>query len=462
MTNHFQGLLNYIYFRKLDAFIVFKLDLPFDLNVNFDFQEILVGDLNVDFLSKTSRNIALKSERKWQESINICGRDVVSVSIGGAINGDVKYTNSIMSLMIIIPIYDDELDACTSAFRIDDSRALLISNIMYLLRNKINEKLVEDFNLDVSLYGAERALIYKLNRMNGTLRIISGLMSPGYHLNKEKKLPRSAFNSISNDSICVWRYYANKCEIAYNLHQNLDCVLFAAIAIEAYINSVYMFNGLKSNEDNVFKSLKFLKKNNYIDRDAYGEIKSAFGKIHIYRNEIVHGKTNSIFQERKKANDAYESIVGLFSKKVPNDTNEESICYSTFKSKLSKALKDMGEKNFESAIKIFDYFLENNVYYYVSNYYLGLCYLFLNKPNKAKPFFDICRDERFFYPQALYYLSCIEKIEGNKEMFHELKKECLEYINCYSKNKTEMYINIIRDLDNYENQDVITVRLLWI
>ena len=53
MTKENRELLNYIHFRNIDTFILYRLDLPFDLNVNFDFHEILTNDLNVNFLQKT-------------------------------------------------------------------------------------------------------------------------------------------------------------------------------------------------------------------------------------------------------------------------------------------------------------------------------------------------------------------------------------------------------------------------
>lgn len=462
MTKENRELLNYIYFRNIDTFILYRLDLPFDLNVNFDFHEILTNDLNVNFLQKTNRLIALKSEKRWQESINICGRDVVSVSIDGAIDGDVKYTNSIMSLKIIVPVFKDELGNCLSAFRDDNNRALLISNIMYLLRNKINEILVEDFNLDVSLYGAERALIFQLNETKNSFEIISGLMSQGYRLKKEKRLHQSSYTYINNDSICIWRYYANKCEISYNFYQNLDCVLFAAMAIESYINHLYIVNGLDNHDDNVFKSLKYLKENNLISLDDYKEIKSSFGKIHVFRNEIVHGKIQSIFQEREKAQEAYETIVAFFNNKISDDPNIKSTGFPLYKQRLSSTIKMMAEKKFEIAAKEFEWFLENNYYYSISNYYLGVCHLFMKELQKAKTYFNVCYSEHLFFSQTLYYLACIEKIDGNGELFIKFKKELLEYINKSVKNKTEMYMSIVQDLDEFENQNIINVKLFWI
>lgn len=111
----------------------------------------------------------------------------------------------------------------------------------------------------------------------------------------------------------MWRYFANKCEIAYNLNQNFDCILFAAFAIESYVNSIFVRNGQTNHFDNLFRAASALGEEGLISADEQSRIESAFGKIRDYRNEIAHGRIDSILQERKKATIAYGSVVSLFS-----------------------------------------------------------------------------------------------------------------------------------------------------
>ena len=407
MPNRVNSMLPYALCKDLKYSIIYDLDLPFEINAIFNFHEIEINNLNVSFLKKKKRVIVLKSDRSWQESVNICGRNVVSVDLKDYENNKVKYISSITSLQIMVPLFEEEKNNCLTAFNDQDNRALLLSNIMYLIKYKFNEVLATDFNLDVSTFGAERAAIYEVDDNLEQLHLIGGLISPKYSFTQEKKMPTGSVELINNDSLCMWRYYANKCEISYNLNQNLDCILFAAIAIESYVNYIFKSNGKENHDENLFNAIKTLKQEGFLVNGDDRKIKSAFGKIKDYRNEIVHGRVDTVLQERRKATMAYDAIVSLFSEVALPPSTKKAEDYLSLNKRFQNIVAIIRGKDFDSQISELEWFADNGKFVQAAHFYLGICYFFRKELAQALSCFVECYKSKRFYIQSVYYLANI-------------------------------------------------------
>lgn len=441
MPGRIDSILPYACCKDIKHFVVYDLDLPFDLNASFDYHEITVKNLDVDFLNNNKRSIVLKSERLWQESTNICGRDVVQVNITNYNSNKIVYTSVITSLQIMVPIFDNEMETFLEAFKSHDNIALLLSNIMYILKNKFNEVLATDFVFDVSTYGAERAAVYELTNDFDRLHLINGVISPRYSFRQEKKMSQGTINSIKEDSFCMWRLFANKCEIAYNLNQNLDCILFAAISIESYVESLFINFGLKNTYDTLFKAIKHLKESKNIESKEHKRIEAAFGKINRFRNDIVHGKIGTIIQERTKARIAYETIVEFYSNKPQQLDNVRPPRYGSIYKKFNDIVRIIRTGDFKSQVDNLIKFANSGYFVQSANFYLGVCFFQTANYDFAKRYFIKCRDAKRYYIQSIYYLALIAKISNNQSNLIKIINEGKEYINSL-KNKEPLHASI--------------------
>ena len=438
-----QSLLKHALMREYKNVAIYNLDLPFDLNAVFSCHELVIDKLNVDALSKHVRAITIQSKKYWQTSNNICGKDVVSVKVGSFGENGVEYTSSITSMQLMVPIYDDEIESFLKWIQTNDSASELLLNIMYVLKNKFNEILAMDFDLDVSIFGAERVLVLKLNDNTDEYEVEYGNLSPHYYLKKTKKMPIGSLNLIDNSNVCMWRYYANKCEISFNLKQNLDCILFAAIAIESYVCSLFVEAKKEYEEGSFFESIHSLFKEKRITKEEYNKLKTSFGKIKNYRNEIVHGKLKSVLQERSKAIVAYDSVVKIFGEK---EQGESKTCNNNIKDaeiKMSNVVKAIRSACFDAALNDLKWLEKNNFYFYSVTYCFGLFY-FVKKDFKiAKSYFEKCYQVKRRFIQSVYYLALIAKYCGDVFEFEKYKSECVSYLENVSSKK-QFYEDIKR------------------
>ena len=441
MPSRIDSILPYACCKDIKHFVVYDLDLPFDLKASFDFHEITVKNLDVDFLNKNERSIVLKSERLWQESTNICGRDVIQVDITNYNSNKIVYTSVITSLQIMVPIFDNEMGTFLAAFKSHDNIALLLSNIMYILKNKFNEVLATDFAFDVSTYGAERAAVYELANDFGRLHLINGVISPKYSFRQEKKMSQGTINSIKEDSCFMLILFANKCEIAYNLNQNLDCILFAAISIESYVESLFNSFDIKNTYDNLFQAIKHLKESKYIENKERKRIEAAFGKINRFRNDIVHGKMGTIIQERDKARIAYETIVDFYSNNPQQIDNTQQPSYCRIYKEFDDIVKVIRTGDFKSQIDNLIKFANSGYFVQSANFYLGVCFFQTANYDIAKRYFIKCHDAKRYYIQSIYYLALIAKISNDQSSLIKIINEGKEYINSL-KNKEPLHVSI--------------------
>ena len=262
---------------------------------------------------------------------------------------------------------------------------------------------------------------------------------------------------ITGDAVCMWRFYANKCEISYNLNQNLDCILFAAIAIESYVNSIFKDKGLVNTEDNLFAALKTLKDNKHLSSSEYLSIKKAFGKIKDFRNGIVHGRVESVLQERRMAAIAYNSIVTLFAGIIFQPTPKTAQRFSNLKAKFETIVSTIRNKDFDSQIPDLEWFVNKKTYMQAAHYYLGICHLYRKEYEEARRNFLECYKAKRFYIQSVYSLAVIECLTKNNNQYSSYIREGIDYIIAQEK-PSKLCINIkmaLESLQKYKDKSKI-------
>lgn len=433
--------VEYSYMKDIKHMVLYYLDLPFVLGIDMPYHEMTINNCYVDFLHPVNRFITFFSEKKWQDTENLPGKTVITVT---PTSDGVLYKSEISKVCVFVEIKDDEYDNVCSIFKANkDQRALLLHNIMYILRNKLTEIRTDTFDLDVSQFGAERVMLLSHDNSFEILTADHFTISPKYNYKKKYQLPIGGTEQVNGSSVIIWRYYAKKCEMAFNEYQNLDCILFAGITFESYASQLLHENGLyeKYYSDNVnpgfFDIIKYLKEKEAINNEQYKLLKETFGKIKDYRNDVVHGKINSIMQERNKAITAYNSVVTAFS-----TIQFESLICKKLNIKLEREnMNELVNKFRNSDFSCLDGFKKNicdHVFVICSIFYIG-CIKYIKKDyDKAIKCFEECRNKKRFYVQSLYYLSKINIAVNNEEKLIKYTNELNNYINSGQASEQEI------------------------
>jgi hypothetical protein len=427
-----EQVIEYSCMKDIKHMVIYYLDLPFVLGIDMPYHEMTINNCYVEFLQPVNRFITFFSEKKWQDTKDLPGKTVISVT---PTSDGVRYTSEISKVCIFIEIKDDEYDNVYSIFKADkDQRAILLHNIMYILRNKLTEIRTDTFDLDVSQFGAERVMLLSHDNSFETFEADHFIISPKYKYKKEYQLPVGGTEQVNGSSVIIWRYYAKKCEIAFNEYQNLDCILFAGITFESYASYLLHKNGLydKYYSDNVnpgfFDIIKYLKQENAINKERYILLKGSFGQIKDYRNDVVHGKINSIMQERNKAIIAYNSVVTAFSTIQFENSIGKHMNIKAESENMNELVNKFRNKDY-SCLDGFKKNIVNNIFVMCSTYYIGLINYYKKDYDEASKCFEKCCNKKRFFVQSLYNLCKISIAINSDEKLVKFANELNDYIN---------------------------------
>ena len=348
-------LMHYAISHDIMFFLFLLLDIPFDIPVCKPIQELLIKNMKLNPFLDTNRFVAFHTVKDWIESNRIPGRDVVNAKFcePNTLGDKVIYTSQFNETKILIQVHESEVEQINNSMTDRNFRSSLLMRVLSILEYKLVEIKGFEFGSQFLNFGADRVFLFKVDKELGQIKAINFVITNNYSINLEHKIPMGTDSELSNDDLCIWRYYANRCEISYRNNQNLDCILFAAICIESYINNLLIEKDLLSDYKNhiskameyltqyknkeisssslikkidqekdeetysnsVYGKIRYLFDKKVIDLDQKSKLKFFFGRINELRNKIVHGDLDSLLFPRDDAETAYNSIVELFTNK---------------------------------------------------------------------------------------------------------------------------------------------------
>ena len=242
-----------------------------------------------------------------------------------------RYTYNVSSVDIQLEIFDEEVEFAKEYFHNKKNDIEILSgifqNILLVFSQAYNEALAgtEFLKPVANHYGPFlTSFIFKENnepKMYGTKMTVS------YSLMKINKQKVFDIDDVKTECL-MWRYYFNKAKNSYDLFDNLDTILSAAISLESYAVNLLKENNLekeveqiKSIKGNIsfFDEIKLLEKNSVIDKQKAKKIKQCFSKLKDNRNMIVHGDLDSTIISRDYAEESINSLIELYEN-IANDS----------------------------------------------------------------------------------------------------------------------------------------------
>lgn len=450
----------YAKLRDIKYFLLFILDFPFSIPLP-PILEMVVGSILIEpFIDEKKRFFAVCSEHYWSKSIDVPGREVVSTTIRpDQLDECVEYQQQSTRAKLILQIHDNEVGRVKELLNESGFRSVLLIRLLSILEIKLVEIKGFSFGSEYIHYGADRVLLFQYDDNVDQIEMIQSKITCNYVMEWSHSLKVGSNDFLCSDDTCMWRYYANRCEIAYNRKQNTDCVLYAAISIESYIHQLLVdndlidcFESIKNNDskmlkkyktgelsgdeflrqicetnnysDSVFGEVLFLFEKKVIDETAKRNIEKSFGRINQTRNAIVHGNMDSVLISDAIATKAYVSMLAVFSeigfgKPIFNQPNLRFICKGIDEVSNSCNHED------DSTEQEFQCFVDNNLYYSFSSFNLGLINYRKGELDEAKKFFMVCVERRRYMIESYYYLAKIAYSHNDKELMNRYKNEGL-------------------------------------
>lgn len=451
---------SYAKLRDLKFFILFILDFPFSIPLSPFIEMTVSSILTEPFQEKRERFFAVCSEYYWSESVDIPGREVISATIiPNQLDESIKYTQQSTRVKLIVQVHSDEVDKTEEILDKPALKSKLLIRLLSILEIKLVEVKGFSFGSEFINYGADRVLLFRYDDNVDRIEMIHSMIACKYTIDWSHYLTVGTDNHLCSDDTCMWRYYANRSEIAYNRKQNTDCVLYAAISIESFIhqlmldnNLISRFESIKNNDlkmlkkykageitddeflksingsvnysDSVFGEVSFLFENKVISNSTKKNIEKCFGKINQTRNAIVHGDMESVLISDEIAKKAYESMVAVFHEMEFGETERTQLNLR----KLNKEIEIISEKcknGDNSTEQEFLRLLDDNISYSFSCFNLGIINYSKADYDRSKYYFLKCIEKKRYLIESYYYLAKIALLQKDYELRDKYKSQGL-------------------------------------
>lgn len=403
----------------LKNFLLFDCSIPYELNLDLDVYKIESSNdlINNNLLNRCKRKIIFAVTERCLENQKLPSK---SSFVYNPSSND--YTTYVTDITILIEIFDGEK---ISEEFIGKKKTLIeiFQNAINFFAAKYNE--INDGNDFLIPFaenlGRQLTSYYERDSISGKYEMKNFILSGNYRTSEiNKKNSENIRNALERPYI-IWKYFFNKCKYSYERYDNLDCILSAAISLEAYIESLIDKNGLRDkfneylkekNKNNIsyFQETQFLEENLILSKEEKDFCNTMFGKINSIRNDIVHGKIDTPILSRECAQKAKDGCVDFFEKFENENINfEEQLgklpneyYFSDANAFINKGYKLMHTDSFEEAINIFSENISKNMYLDYSYYNRGICFFKTNKFKEAIEDFKYCIINKFYLIESLY------------------------------------------------------------
>jgi len=285
----------------------------------------------------------------------------------------------------------------------------------------------------------------------------------------------------------MWRFYLNKAKYCFSIRMYIECILYAAMSIEAYLMQIIKEHNLYDDYiafANNGNTLGFTTAKNYIRKKALIDIKrinmidKTYKKIKSQRAQIVHGLADTPYLDSSLVeqtciglNKIFDEIEKEYQRKMTKEAGSTNWYYKCHDLMKIKKLCDL-EKH-EEAIKLLSENIANDVYVDVSYFNRACAYSVLGKSNEAIADFKICLKNKYkitetydrlgkeYFKQAEFtkanetYNCAIEADENNQLLYHN-RANVLIHLKKYEEALRDMTkaIEIEPSATNYNGRAV--------
>ncbi len=293
--------------EKVDIknFIYMEGKLPYSLNISTD---LYIFTMNIDLNSIydesfRKRQVCFFTSQKWIDGQKV--PSLKSVLKYNILTGE--YTNIINTFKIVVEIFDEELSELKINNYDNERERKLFQAVLSYISEKYNQAKMGNDYISISIEDGGSTPISLYTKSQDGYKNESIAIFPALSLQKFTKHMELDFKSILQQNDIVWLYYYNLAIYSYNKQDYLNTIIYSSISIEAYLNYLISINnmlkdfnlynkGLIINKQvpGFFTTINFLLDKNLITEDLSKNIKKCCGILRDKRNDIIHGKINSI------------------------------------------------------------------------------------------------------------------------------------------------------------------------
>ena len=212
-----------------------------------------------------------------------------------------------------------------------------------------------------------------------------------------------------DSTFVMWRFYLNRAKYCFSIRMNIECILYAAMSIEAYLMQVIKEQSLYddyitfANNGNTlgFTTAKnFIRNKDLLNDEKIKLIDKIYKKIKSQRTQIVHGIAETPYLDSQLAKQTcigleriFEELEKIYENKMMKEQGDSNWYYRCHDMMKIKKLCDVGK--YDDAIKLLSENINNNVYVDVSYFNRACCYSVLGNSHAAVEDFNICLTNKY-------------------------------------------------------------------
>lgn len=366
----------------------------------------------------------------------------------------------------------------------------LYRNVMENFAYKYNQAASGKSFLDPVFYSTTAFYFrtFYRKRLDGEFKLSTGKIIPMVGGKRGINAKEWDIDKAIDSEFVMWRFYLNKAKYCFSIRMYIECILYAAMSIEAYMMQVIKAYGLYD-EYYVFagngKALGFQTAKNYIrnksllDTKEISLIEKTYTKIKGHRNQIVHGIVETPYLDGELAKQTcigldkiFNQMEKMYEAKMSKKEGEKNWYYMCHDMLEVKKLCDL--KKYNEAIRLLSENIENDVYVDVSYFNRACVYSVLGKFDEAITDFNMClknkyritetydrlgkeyiRKKEFVKANEIYDLAI--DADGNSSLPYHNRANVLIYLKKYEEALRDMNkaIKIDPSATNYKGRAVV-------
>lgn len=453
------SLTNFIHFKvTLRDKLFFELDV---INTTIDFA--------FDSKKVRTRRVIYACNTKWiYKQSTPPGYETGFVSYHFATN-QYDFEISYMDIFVEYEIREGEIlkkDSQESDVQIRKLFGKVMENFAY----KYNEAAAGKSYLDPVFYSTTAFYFrsFYRDKVTGEYQLNTGKVFPAVGDKAILQTKMWDINKALDSQFVMWRFYLNKARYCFSLRAYIDCVLYAAISIEAYLIQIIKDNSLYeeyltfANNGNTlgFTTAKnYIRNNSLLSEKDVKLIDKSYKKIRGYRAKVVHGTIETPYIEKEIAENVYKALENTFKEleefyEKKMNFEEVLYCQKNKGHRMSKIQKLCDEHNYDEAIILLTENIVNGVYVDCSYSNRAHCHAVAGLSNEAIEDYKICIEKKvrlrdtykglaYEYTKIEEYAKAIEiydlaiKTDSNNAKLYHNKANVLIKLERYNEAKIE-------------------------
>lgn len=286
----------------------------------------------------------------------------------------------------------------------------LFSVVMENFAYKYNEAAAGKSYLDPVFYSTTAFCFrsFYRDKMTGEYQLNTGKVIPAVGDKAILQTKIWDINKALDSQFVMWRFYLNKARYCFSIRSYIDCVLYAAISIEAYLVQIIKDNGVYekylafANDGNImgFTTAKnYIRNNALLSEEDIKLIDKSYKRIKGYRAKIVHGDTETPYIETEIAENVYKALESTF-KELEALYEEKMTCDEVLSGQKNKGHKMTviqklcNERKYDEAEQCLTENIVNGIYEDCSYFNRAHCYALEGLSNEAIEDYKKCIEKK--------------------------------------------------------------------